>query len=98
MSSIEKRIAALEKVQANLLQPGQLPEKHFIACFDRKFDDQGQELPVISLGGIERLLGEDDEDFKNRAVREYAKGMPRDRPVFLIAKRQEPMEESHVTP
>ncbi len=76
------------------MQPGELPEKHFIACFDRETDDYGNELPVIRLqaGDIfwDREPGEDDETFLDRVLIDYCQGMPLGTVPMLIAHRQAP--------
>ena len=88
--NIEKRIEALEaKVdEINNTPPGPI----FIMCFDRRKDAVNNEnLPIIRLmNGDTRWdlePGEDEEQFKDRAVQACRENCKKDAAVVLLAYR-----------
>ena len=90
--NFENRLDRLEQARGNIMAPGQLPEKQLIACFDPEFDRQGNELPVIEMGGLFRLHDETEDDFFDRVLKTVCAGKPVGYIPVLIARRQAPME------
>lgn len=90
--NFENRLDRLEQARGNIMQPGQLPEKQLIACFDPEVDKDGNELPVIEMGGLFRMAGEIEDDFFDRVLKNACVGQPVGFIPVLIAHRQAPVE------
>ncbi len=93
--NFENRLDRLEQARGNIMAPGELPESCLIVCYDKKFDGQGNELAIISLGGFFRMADETEDDFKDRVLRAVCKGQPIGFKPVLFARRMAPMEVEH---
>jgi hypothetical protein len=88
VSNYLKRIERLE----NLVVEQETPGPVFIICLDARKDADGIERPIVKMhcGGEtwDRLPGESEKEFSDRAVSEAKRGMKNSIPCFICSSRE----------